>query len=344
MSEDRLSTFLRPIGFTLKSAVFDPIVDEDTFKKVQEKIAKNKNPLQAKPTDNAMNWLKDFLVCGQCNMPMVFHQQDGNSTKQRRDGKPPRKQFSYRCRAYSWFGGTHNPHKCKVNNIRLDVLEPIIDRYLEETKCKLLFDKYVIDSSVKPNVPVAWKEMSFTQPDPTRVQSIKDRIAELEDASKRVWHKAKFLDDELALTEAKTEMHANTDMITVLKMELKELEKVLTPEEMVRKIAHFEKMSAESNHRAKREALKGIIDKVLLFFDSPPDSQKYHLAAVMIFPVTYDRRLFNMDEKMMIYNCATNKVCALNWPSTKPLTTDEQLEILHEAFMRGLRSMTKAKG
>lgn len=100
-------------------AEFEPIIDRETWDKVQAKFEANKTGKRA-PAQVSELWLKPFLFCGKCMKPM-------------RAAKPqPRMDYgSYFCGTYGTYG-KDNPTGCRCHRVKHDVIEAVVDKYLEE--------------------------------------------------------------------------------------------------------------------------------------------------------------------------------------------------------------------
>jgi DNA invertase Pin-like site-specific DNA recombinase len=103
------------------------MVDDETWKRVQEKVQGIKGGKRSPRSDDL--WLKDLCYCAKCMRVMR--------------GWHPRKKpvcRSYFCSNYNDYQGPNNPTGCKTNRVSADLLEKIVDRYLEETgqKTKVL--------------------------------------------------------------------------------------------------------------------------------------------------------------------------------------------------------------
>ncbi|MBW3598719.1 MAG: zinc ribbon domain-containing protein, partial [Planctomycetes bacterium] len=99
---------------------FKPLVDRDTWDRVQTKIAAAKQgPKRSAKTDEL--WLKPFLICGQCGLPM----------RASKGGEGTRLWPSYYCGSY----GTHgrdNPTGCRCHRVRHSVIEELVTGYVKQ--------------------------------------------------------------------------------------------------------------------------------------------------------------------------------------------------------------------
>ncbi|MEX2113792.1 MAG: recombinase family protein, partial [Pirellulales bacterium] len=108
---------------------FKPIIDAETWNKVQRKIADASDEQRAvkkRPAQTADLWLKPFLVCGQCGKPM----------RATRGGSTERLWPSYFCGTYGTYGPT-NPTGCHCHRVQHAVIEKIVFDYLAQTAPKL---------------------------------------------------------------------------------------------------------------------------------------------------------------------------------------------------------------
>lgn len=98
---------------------FEPIIDLETWNAVQAKVeASKKGPRRRAQKGDV--WLKPFLVCGKCNKPMHGC------------GPQPRMEYSsYICGNYGTFK-KNNPTGCRCHRVRHEILEALVDTYLEE--------------------------------------------------------------------------------------------------------------------------------------------------------------------------------------------------------------------
>jgi len=277
--------------------VFPPIVDEDIFLRVQEKFRKRKYEDPRQVARYPENWLKDILVCGRCAKPMNFCFKPINHKKDKKEGKPIRKIAHYRCGSYAHRGGKINPFGCQSYFIKLETVKTIIDNYLEDCKAKIEFDKALEEMVANvEGVDVLALPPQLEEPDPELLEELKTKIQRLEEANKEIWHRAKFFGDDIALNEAKKEMRENTNEVNRLKIELEEVSKRRTKEELEELIAKIEETKIDNEYRVRRELIGQIIKRVYLFFEDIPCSTgkrgdpKYRLKRVVIIPVSADER------------------------------------------------------
>jgi DNA invertase Pin-like site-specific DNA recombinase len=111
--------------------VFKPIVPVALFNKVQTKLQaesanwKEKCPKPRSPRTVSL-WARNIVFCPTCDKPMRCWNTDGK-------GNPYR---SYFCPNYGTYG-KNNPTGCKSNRVKAEVIEAILERYLEETQEKI---------------------------------------------------------------------------------------------------------------------------------------------------------------------------------------------------------------
>lgn len=150
---------------------FPPLIDSDTWDKVQAKLQATKQRTKRAPQVSEL-WLKGFLVCGHCNKPM------------RAVGPQPRMEYgTYICGTYGTYG-KKNATGCRCHRVKHPVLEAIVDKYLSETGQEVgelvgvgadLFDDSLnnwLQTATERNR--LWSKMQATASPPTSVESLFD--------------------------------------------------------------------------------------------------------------------------------------------------------------------------
>ncbi len=109
---------------SLEQPEFPPLVDQETWERVQAKLAKSKARDRAprRASRTAELWLRGLVVCGKCGRPMRAY------AGSERNCQPP----GYSCATYMRWGAK-NPTGCKQHHIPHDVLENLVLDYLTET-------------------------------------------------------------------------------------------------------------------------------------------------------------------------------------------------------------------
>jgi DNA invertase Pin-like site-specific DNA recombinase len=104
---------------------FPPIVSVETFDVVQERLKKNaekyRNSKRRTPR-TASFWLRNLLFCAKCNQPMRAWNCQGYR--------------SYFCGTYGTYGKV-NPTGCRSNRMKAEVVEKLVEEYLQETNQKI---------------------------------------------------------------------------------------------------------------------------------------------------------------------------------------------------------------
>jgi DNA invertase Pin-like site-specific DNA recombinase len=100
--------------------LYDPLVDPAVFDRAAALLAGRPAARRAPRSEGL--WLSGLVYCGRCGRPMV-----GWNTPA--DRSCPR---SYACGSYRRLGKA-NPHGCRHHRVKADLLEALVDRYLEET-------------------------------------------------------------------------------------------------------------------------------------------------------------------------------------------------------------------
>ncbi len=100
------------------------IIDRATWEAVQAKLRTNKR--SARAPKNSDLWLAGLLFCGHCGKRMA-------AWHQRSDPTCPN---SYTCASYRMLG-RNNPTGCRLHRVKQEVIEAVMDRYLEETGRRL---------------------------------------------------------------------------------------------------------------------------------------------------------------------------------------------------------------
>ena len=112
--------------------IFEPIVAVEVFEQAQQKLESRSRSYREKvPTTKAPRvaafWLRNLLVCAGCNAPMRAWNAQGTKAPYR----------SYFCGKYGTLG-RNNPTGCRSNRVKAELLESLVDRYLEETHEKIV--------------------------------------------------------------------------------------------------------------------------------------------------------------------------------------------------------------
>ncbi len=256
--------------------VFDPIVPEDVFWKVQNKI---KDRVQGqgtkKPSRDPSAWLRGFVYCVHCGLPMSFH-----NRKQKSTGNTFKYVPFYRCSAYQNRGRRTNPFKCNVNFVRAAELEGYVEDYLVSTQQKMPMPSRgnVILESIM-NLPID------TLP-PEEKQRLSNEIEELKIAGKKLWAKMKIANCPIAEQEAGQDMQENAKQIAEKENQLKQLNERMTSEEKEKRLADAITAHREGTFRAKKEALSKVLERIDCYFEYMPNAFKKHqLKKVKFIPV-----------------------------------------------------------
>ena len=105
-------------------AEFSPIVPKELFEQAQSKIAcrsrQHGNP-NRKPPRTASFWLRGFVVCAHCGLPMRAWNSPGYR--------------SYFCSSYGTYGKV-NPTGCRSNRVKAELIEKIVEDFLDRTGVK----------------------------------------------------------------------------------------------------------------------------------------------------------------------------------------------------------------
>jgi hypothetical protein len=102
--------------------IYEPFISKEVWDTVQKKIAAIQTG--KRPPRKPELWLSGLLYCSKCNAKMHGWAQ----------------QMSYVCGTYRTYGPA-NPTGCTMHRVKHALLEPIIDRYLEESAKKVQFLK-----------------------------------------------------------------------------------------------------------------------------------------------------------------------------------------------------------
>lgn len=109
--------------------LFTPIIDQETWDKVQSKADASSAEQLSVPKRSAQTgelWLKPFLICGQCGKPMRATR--GESTE--------RLFPSYFCGTYGTYG-RKNKSGCHCHRVKHELLEKIVMDYVKTTSPKV---------------------------------------------------------------------------------------------------------------------------------------------------------------------------------------------------------------
>jgi hypothetical protein len=299
-------------------AVITPIIKQEIWDKVQEKLAGRTSPIKRAPRNEGL-WLSGLLYCGKCNKPLHAWGQHN----------------SYVCGTYRHYGPA-NPTGCTMHRVKQPLLEGIIDRYLVETKQKIAFlkraqtkqetvepleqerkskskeankTKAAMYETVKGEIPYLddffqgetdWPEglslehtygYFFSKRKAQLEKELTEKDAELSrlvlayaDLSGRAKAKAKQRTD--ALENEINELQGRLDN---LEAKLAGLNKELAA--MDKAIEQAKKVLQSQSPRKKAEALRDIVSKIFCHFiplDKPHRGQRDRLERVEILPLLGD--------------------------------------------------------
>lgn len=124
---------------------FDPIVPVELFNQVQTKMKESSekhNNRNHRPPRTASFWLRGLLVCERCGEPMRAWNSPGYR--------------SYFCGTYGTYGKV-NPTGCRSNRVKADLLESIVEVYIEETGQKAEFLLAATSSTAMPTNRADWE-------------------------------------------------------------------------------------------------------------------------------------------------------------------------------------------
>ena len=96
--------------------IVEPVIFELAQRKMQESAELHRNP-NRKPPRTASFWLRGFIRCAHCGLPM----RAWNTPKYR----------SYFCANYGTYGST-NPTGCRSNRVKAELVEKMVELFLEE--------------------------------------------------------------------------------------------------------------------------------------------------------------------------------------------------------------------
>jgi DNA invertase Pin-like site-specific DNA recombinase len=103
--------------------LFEPVVDPERFKRVQEKLEPKK---KLRPVRSDELWLSGLVYCARCGQPMY-----GQFMRKNVGANPDRFFASYLC-SHRRALGPDNPSGCRFHRIHHDVLEQMLSRFLKE--------------------------------------------------------------------------------------------------------------------------------------------------------------------------------------------------------------------
>jgi DNA invertase Pin-like site-specific DNA recombinase len=100
------------------------LIDRHTWERVQARLAGKHRPEKA-PRNPAL-WLAGLLYCGHCGRRLAGWHQKSDKTAP----------LSYCCANYRQYGKA-NPFGCQLHRVRAEVIEQLLERYLEESGQRL---------------------------------------------------------------------------------------------------------------------------------------------------------------------------------------------------------------
>jgi DNA invertase Pin-like site-specific DNA recombinase len=312
--------------------LFEPIVDQETWDKVQAKaeIASSEQlAVPKRPAQTGELWLKPFLVCGRCGKSMRATR--GESTR----GMFP----SYFCGTYGTYG-RKNLTGCHCHRVKHSLLEQIVVDYVRQTSPKvvqLLNATHTGDlEAAKPLIQAISDTtgeylglqcdmllfVDLNMDDRERAKSLKKGMG-IRDIYGLAYEQLRpRIEDEIAVKEreldrmldgyadltggirerAKAKMEDLQREVDLLRRDLvdwrqpyEEIERELAARKSALDRA-TEVLSNGAAGRQKTEALSAVVDQVVCHFRHTPGKGKYHgkshLDKVEIVPVSGDSVCF----------------------------------------------------
>ena len=161
---------------TYIQAAWLSIIDDMTFKQIQERLTKNKNKYKPDEWKNHPFSLTELLVCGECGKPM-----GGKSGTGRKE-----KHFYYGYAQIKNPFTKENSHKCQIKNVRAPRMEEIVLKSLKQ----LLSDPRLIQKWIQiyksnvsqdlPQVQSRQKQLnSDIQVTSKKINNLVQRVSEL---------------------------------------------------------------------------------------------------------------------------------------------------------------------
>jgi DNA invertase Pin-like site-specific DNA recombinase len=291
---------------------FAPFVSQEVFDKCQAKLAVTDSRFSnRRPAATADMWLKSFLYCGKCGLPMRANSRTAGLDY-----------ASFTCGNYGSYG-RNNPTGCRCHRVRADVIETLVSQYLEEVApqvselldatddCALfggVFDR-LLESVAKRNQLHAQMRQVAADWNPLRGMLDSYGAAFMRkrpDIEKQIAGREETLDEMLegfrnlspALQQrANRRMEALQSEIDALNAQLVDLR--MPWDSVCREVQDRadaltfagETLEREGVYRQKGEALRGVIDKIVCHFSYSSNSGKAlkdrsRLESVEILPVS----------------------------------------------------------
>jgi DNA invertase Pin-like site-specific DNA recombinase len=289
---------------------FEAIVPKSRWELVQAKLdaSSSKHTQPKRHTNVAGLWLRPFMYCGRCNLPMHGH---GGNAKTRIDA-------SYFDGAYNTLG-KDNPYGCKCHRVTHRKIEALVRSYLEDVAPKVneLLDaadrqdpavlEPLLTGIVEAHVAVMGAESqmahslashfearSYDQVMTIMRPAIEAEIADLEQQHADAYADFRALKAGLAKSKVTEEMARLEGRITSLKVQLTDLDEPLAKakEELTKRKAAFDKalsvVSGEATGRRKAAAVEQVISRITCFFDYTGKAGRSTLNRLEITPVVGD--------------------------------------------------------
>jgi DNA invertase Pin-like site-specific DNA recombinase len=284
---------------------FDPLITPDVWDKVQAKLTATVGSRKRRPAQTAELWLRPFLFCGHCGKLMR-----ANSPAAK--GKVGLPYPSYTCGTYGTYG-KRNPAGCRCHRVKAEVLEQLVEQYIDETApgvrellnatdtadmtvfnaaLRRLIEKFNDHNQLEDRMESVGEDYgtAFLQGRPELQRQIRERETELD----------KLIEDYRGLPPKVRErvnqkMETLQDEIDGLRAQLVDLREPwarLCEETKDRAEAFdsaYRAMDTGASYRQKAEALRGVVDRVVCYFrytnrDGSP-SVKSTLDRVEIIPL-----------------------------------------------------------
>jgi DNA invertase Pin-like site-specific DNA recombinase len=214
----------------VKKAKHEPIISEDVFRQVQERMRLDRRPLKSRPVTEYRHWLSGIIKCGYCGKPLV-----ASKTK-----NPNR--YNFQCSGYG-------KGKCESNGVSSNNIVPEILKAF-----KRIVESGDIDYSVHDHND---NKLSTTL--------LEQQLSKLDVKSERI--KAAYINGVDTLEEYKANKNAIVDERNLLIKQIKDINKIATKNhkpEMLKRVNKVYNILMDDNADmlVKNRAIRSVCEKI----------------------------------------------------------------------------------
>ena len=191
----------------LVKAAWKPLISDDLFQQVQERLHLNKNKMKPYERKNYAFPLTEILVCGECGK----HLGGKSGTSQTGD-----KHFYYGHPRQLKNDGVNHIRRCKLESVRVEKIEEIVLKSLK----KLLTDEKLIDHFLDIYLKGNQSNLPALK---GKIKTIENDILTLERRNQNLVERLSELPKEIAADQLYGQMKINSDQVVTLKTSLASL-------------------------------------------------------------------------------------------------------------------------